>query len=576
MSFSREWCQRETHELVTEPVWTVTGESLDLAGREFEWTVHQKCIRHVSRPTWLSRITSCGTSSRAHKAQSVERHVYYTLTLLTSPTAAMQRFDEPVSHAALGCPPPAARCSLSIAVDAPSCFAVPELPPSACLFHRRPPFLSIMSKAASPFTPSHPSYVRPLGPLEQWFHTLNSRHPNHFCTVAELAGDITPALCKQALGAVQARHPLLNVAIARDEAGEFAYQRGEGSIPLRIVNSSRTTWEKEVADEMTQPFDINIAPLIRAVLLTAAQQQPVLILTAAHVVGDGMSLIFVVRDMVQTMCGQQLLPLDVPSSAEELHKAYLASSAQQPAVSIVKRIKPEPEEATTTAAAAPRPATPWRPFPTRSTPPTIHSVRLSSYQTSSVAAACRQHGVTVHAALTAAVVLAGRQLSARWRELPVRVFSPANLRARLRAGDGVHNCVSGGATQLAPPAAASLWTVARQARHDLAPFLTHDGHFTINSMIGSVVADASGAVSGTSLHMGYEFILTNPGRVELDLPASSDATITALHGPCVVLGFEEEQAVAALTFDGRLSLTHCSYSPIDGLLELAVQQLIGA
>ena len=53
--------------------------------------------------------------------------------------------------------------------------------------------------------------VRPLGGLERWFHFLDSHHPNHFSTVAELLGPVTPALCSEGLAALQRRHPLLNV-----------------------------------------------------------------------------------------------------------------------------------------------------------------------------------------------------------------------------------------------------------------------------------------------------------------------------------------------------------------------------
>jgi hypothetical protein len=47
----------------------------------------------------------------------------------------------------------------------------------------------------------------------------------------------------------------------------------------------------------------------------------------------------------------------------------------------------------------------------------------------------RQERTTVHGALCAALVLAGRQLSADWRDIPPRILSPINTRRLLHAGE---------------------------------------------------------------------------------------------------------------------------------------------
>ena len=200
-------------------------------------------------------------------------------------------------------------------------------------------------------------------------------------------------------------------------------------------------------------------------------------------------------------------------------------------------------------------------------------MQLSESQTDAFIAACRLNGVTVHTALTAALVIAGRRLSAGWRTLPVRVFTPTNIRARLIAGDAYHDCVSGASTLMSPTAAASVWQTARQARSDLAAFISPTGYFVVDQLLGDHSPDAETAIGFTTAALGIDLVLTNPGRVHFDLPPDAPIRVVGLHGPCVLFGFEDEQTVAAVTYDGRLSLTHFSFSPIDGLLATATSLL---
>ena len=417
--------------------------------------------------------------------------------------------------------------------------------------------------------------VRQLGGVERWFSYLNDNHPCHFSTVAELLGDVTADRCRTALAALQQRHPLLNVAIAHDQQGELVFQRAkagdESRIPLRVCDSATTSWQKEVADETVRPFDSRVAPLMRAVLLTGASQSAV-ILVAHHSIGDGMAVMYAMRDLVRALSGEPLAAMALPPNVEQLHAINLARTSATSQAVVQKQ--DQSTETTESTPPAPRPA-PFRTH-TASARPAIQCKLLKKAQTDALTGACRRHGVTVHAALTAALVLAGRRLATAWRDLPVRVFTPTNIRPILAAGEAYHDCVSGGAVQLSPSSTASLWDTAVQAYKDLLVFRSPAGYFIIDQMIGDHSSDSETVLSFTTDHLGFELMVTNPGRVEFDLPATSSVSVVALHGPCVLFGFQSEQSVAAVSTNGSLSLTHCSFDPIDGLLELAVQLLSAA
>jgi Condensation domain len=161
--------------------------------------------------------------------------------------------------------------------------------------------------------------VRALSAMERLFWLMDQNHPTHFTVTAEVKGITKVQSWRDALDAVQRRHPVLSTSIHRNEKGQpVLYQVDAAPIPLRVVDgSAQGCWESELAREMAVPFTPEQAPLIRGVLIHKPQSA-VLIMIAHHAIADGMALVFLIRDVLQVLSGRQIEALSFSSSAEEL------------------------------------------------------------------------------------------------------------------------------------------------------------------------------------------------------------------------------------------------------------------
>jgi hypothetical protein len=65
----------------------------------------------------------------------------------------------------------------------------------------------------------------------------------------------------------------------------------------------------------------------------------------------------------------------------------------------------------------------------------VRGLRLPAELSDRLRERSRREGTTVHGALTAALVFAGRDIRREWRKAPVRVVSPVNNRTILGRGD---------------------------------------------------------------------------------------------------------------------------------------------
>jgi hypothetical protein len=167
--------------------------------------------------------------------------------------------------------------------------------------------------------------VRPLGAFERLYHRYAEKNTLHFCVVTELADDLDPAALDAALLAVQRRHPLLNVYVGDDHPHtRLGFCRPPIvppiPIPVTVIDAEAGhSWFDLVAEELTHPFDTSIAPMIRVVLLRSRKDTPAaIVLTADHVIADGLSAVCILRDLFFALNGHPLEALPVPPSQENL------------------------------------------------------------------------------------------------------------------------------------------------------------------------------------------------------------------------------------------------------------------
>ena len=149
---------------------------------------------------------------------------------------------------------------------------------------------------------------------------------------------------------------------------------------------------------------------MRAVLCHGATEC-MFILTAHHSIADGLSLTYAIRDLLCALSGKTLEPLPPTSPLELLAELSLRMphNAEHPPSDVA------PQEGRPVAFRA-----------LNGTLPAIDALSLTPEFTRRLIQISRQEGTTVHGALSAALVLAGRQYSSKWRNSPVRILSPFN------------------------------------------------------------------------------------------------------------------------------------------------------
>lgn len=157
--------------------------------------------------------------------------------------------------------------------------------------------------------------VRPVDALERLFYRYSDRNPVHFMLVAEFDDVLDEDAVRSALELLSRRHPLLQVHVEDRQGGRLGFHRIENPepVPLRVVET--TNWQAVAAEEFVEPFDRSRAPLMRAVLLVDATSSA-LLLTIDHTIGDGISTIQALRDVLAVLNGETLPVLPVPPSQE--------------------------------------------------------------------------------------------------------------------------------------------------------------------------------------------------------------------------------------------------------------------
>jgi hypothetical protein len=283
--------------------------------------------------------------------------------------------------------------------------------------------------------------LRPLGAFEELFCLFDQHFPTNGALAARITGHTTVQQWRDALDAVQQRHPLLSACIDTtfNRVPHFRHVTSQ-RIPLRVVTSLFARWQREIAEEVNEPFTPDQAPLFRAVLLHR-ETHSTFILSSHHAVCDGSSRIFLLRDMLLALSGHALEALPLAPSREILFGAQQRTSAEPGLPSF----------------AAQRPLL-----------PKVEGIKLTPEQTTVLQRRAREEGVTIHAAISAALNIAGRTIDKNWRNNSLRIMSPAEIRDILGLKDQCMVSFAGGEISIAPGVPMTFWELARFAKDGLS------------------------------------------------------------------------------------------------------------
>jgi hypothetical protein len=421
--------------------------------------------------------------------------------------------------------------------------------------------------------------LRPLSAHERLFWAIDRVNIFNFSVAVTIRGTVAHERWTRALAQVQKRHPLLNacVSIRNAETGQDdphapAFVQGEGQ-PISIAfrpRSSVDEWRWVMEAEHLEPFDASVAPFLRAVLLEDSEGCD-LILTANHVVLDGMGMVGLIRELLTALAGKRLAPLSeampgplsAPPSADErtarMSSADAVSGAAVQAGAAVAEAK---------VRASKRRIGDGK-------PPTVSALRLSKQMSAELLRCSRKHEATVGSVLLAALARALQELSPELRTSEVRFVAPVDVRPHLaNEGDFVLSFIN--ARGVVPHQAVGLWESARAIRAQLVPYQSFAAiEMVFNAVKGAMSQNLEPItlVDYLAGAYGHDLILTNLKSVEFET-VPGGMSVEAVWGPSVLGRLEGEHVVGAVTFAGVLHLVYTSHSPVAGLLE-RVRKMIG-
>jgi len=143
-----------------------------------------------------------------------------------------------------------------------------------------------------------------------------------------IKGNLQKELIRKSLEKVQRKHLVLQAQLYVNEKGEpYFIWREIGKIPIEIIPRTQNDLYKEiVAKEFVTPFETGTncsIPLIRVKLLNAESVSD-LIITIPHIIGDGMSMVFLFRDIIDFMDRpeKKVKPLDVIKNIEQILPSF--------------------------------------------------------------------------------------------------------------------------------------------------------------------------------------------------------------------------------------------------------------
>ena len=393
--------------------------------------------------------------------------------------------------------------------------------------------------------------LRDLDTFEEFFWLLEQSAPLFHAVVAKVNGTTTIEQWKEALDAMQIRYPLLSASIRKLPGKRPFFEKVWGvSMPLRIAPlTDSLVLEDEMEKELQHPFGDGSSPLTRATLFHAPDRS-VLMFAIDRSSLDGKSHLLLVQDSLASVAGEDLgEPLEVQPGLGQL--LGLPDPAEYGKTLEGRSVAPED------GAIVELPEV------------RVQRLQLSVEETEALLKRAREEGTTVHSALVAALTLAGKRYSERWKMGPVRCSTPIDMRKTLEIPDVAGMLVSTHRAPVLTPDGASFWDIARAVRKDMLPAQSIDGARHILSALSSMTTDELSArdlywsvLNGPRAHelmvtnyAGYQ-VRTEYGGLKIENLFTGSPSVT----PAL-------QKVSVLTVNGRLGMTLVARDIFPTLLE---------
>jgi hypothetical protein len=311
-----------------------------------------------------------------------------------------------------------------------------------------------------------------------------------------------------------------------------------------------------VAEELTRPFDTSRAPMVRVMLLRAGQTTPAaIVLTCAHVIIDGFSAGYLLRDLFSALNGHQLQARPVPPSQEDL----------------IGRLRDAQPPAVLAAASQPPPAQPpWLATPSTLRPfdgavPHLSALSFDKDLTRRLVAHARAERTTVHSALVSAM---SQVLLESGRREFVRTTTPFNFRKHIGVDDDVSLYFTATRTAFTRAQLTDLWNMARTVNDQLAVARSVPALLAASAATEQFIPlDATTADAEAFLLAGlsFEALISNLGVLDMGTPEA--VRPVAIWGPAILVQVEGELMSGVCTVNGQLRIVSVSHHPLGDTLD---------
>ena len=419
--------------------------------------------------------------------------------------------------------------------------------------------------------------------------------PFNVVLVGRVRGMLDPSQVIAQLEILRSRHPMLAVRVEIEDDGTASFLAED--VPAITVNTelrqSDDQWLDLIKNEFQTPFPIETGPLVRCTLLCSEDICEV-ILCGHHTVCDGMSLGYLLRDLLNRLSETKQEP-EEPVIPPPIDHTTVPSppSANWFVRFIMERINKG-----------------WRKKNIRFTESDMRRMHEKFWQknkdmkilawsmepesTSDLVERCRTENVTVNSALWTAFLAAQYDIQNDRKSYRQRSALAINTREKLKvpAGESFGFYASSLTVTLPYSSQRSFWVNARRVHTKIMEGLAKTNLFRMLSselihpiLLDSLYFQKYGLLNETmpakllrkmKFHkITYGYALTNVGR--FDIPtAYGSLKLEAVYGPLFYSDVEEKM-IGVITVGGRLSfLFACNESVADdssGLKESAMRHL---
>ena len=395
--------------------------------------------------------------------------------------------------------------------------------------------------------------------------------PLNVVMVARIQGSLDHSKIKEALEKLRLRHPLLavRVDIGDDGAGMFITD-GVPAINIHLEQRhNEQQWICRVLEEFRTPFPLETGPLVRCAIIQSNQVSEI-ILCGHHAICDGMSFIYLIRDILK----QVGIPSDIikqlpPPPAIDKETVSTPPSIKfvaKAAIKLMNQIWKKKNLYFNFNLMEELHNRYWE----KNAGAQLLTGQLSEHETNQFVKCCKKEGVTVNSALWAAFLTVQHDLQGSNKRFRNRAGLAISTRDKLKVpvGESFGFYASSHKVLLKRYQNKSFWNATRIVHKQLRRSIESVNPFRmlsatlldptlLDSLYFSKYGFAKNRMSDKLLkkmfwdRINFGFAITNVGRI--DIPTSyGDLKLDAIYGP-VVYSDVNEKTVGVITVGNKLS-----------------------